>query len=337
MTGFAVLSYFVLVYLIFFLTYTPVASPHVLGVQGRYFVIALPMAAIFMASLINLELPRGVPALVAITGSMIAGVTSVDAVLKAHWWCGDLERPLSRLRRQWTGHLTTYGKGRYDLAFSIKSQAAKRNIGTWDTFSVKAYYADRPLTVTAETAKEAFAKAVEWHLVERFTNVSISDGIESYSIDGFASAIALEEIANTVEAAAELGTKAKVNSASGPPSHYERSALTELASGRELPLSQLFPAGRHTIAKKLGKGWIERAGSTQLYRITEEGKAAFPVAQCGLRDQRKPAAPVVAVPGEQPHPFPSRWMIRRYPSCLISCSQSFPGGTTAPRVGMQGS
>jgi hypothetical protein len=85
MTGFAVLSYFVLVYLIFFLTYTPVGSPHVLGVQGRYFVIALPMAAIFMASLINLELPRGVPALIAITGSMIAGVTSVDAVLKAHW------------------------------------------------------------------------------------------------------------------------------------------------------------------------------------------------------------------------------------------------------------
>jgi uncharacterized membrane protein len=84
-TGFAVFSYFVLVYLIFFVTYTPVASPHVLGVQGRYFVIALPMAAIFMASLINLELPHGVPALVAITGSMIAGVTSVDAVLKAHW------------------------------------------------------------------------------------------------------------------------------------------------------------------------------------------------------------------------------------------------------------
>jgi hypothetical protein len=87
---------------------------------------------------------------------------------------------------------------------------------------VKAYYADRPLTVTAETAKEAFARAVEWHLVEKFTNVSISDGIESYSIDGFVSAIALEEIANTVEAAAELGTKAKVNSASGPPSQQLR-------------------------------------------------------------------------------------------------------------------
>ena len=85
MTGLAVLSYIVMVYLIFFLTYTPVDSPHVLGVQGRYFVIALPMAAIFMASLINLELPRGTPALIGITGSMIAGITTVHAVLEAHW------------------------------------------------------------------------------------------------------------------------------------------------------------------------------------------------------------------------------------------------------------
>ena len=76
-------------------------------------------------------------------------------------------------------------------------------------FSVKAYYADRPLTVIAETAKEAFAKAIEWHVVERLTNVSISDGVKSYSIDGFASAMALQEIANTVEAAESW--KAKQN------------------------------------------------------------------------------------------------------------------------------
>jgi predicted membrane protein DUF2142 len=84
-TGLAALSYIVVVYLIFFLTYTPLDSPHVLGVQGRYFVIALPVAAIFLAALINLELPRGTPALIGITGSMIAGITSVDAVLRAHW------------------------------------------------------------------------------------------------------------------------------------------------------------------------------------------------------------------------------------------------------------
>ena len=43
-------------------------------------------------------------------------------------------------------------------------------------FSVKGYFADRPLMVTKETARGAFAKAVEWHVVERFTDVTISDG-----------------------------------------------------------------------------------------------------------------------------------------------------------------
>jgi hypothetical protein len=43
------------------------------------------VAAIFIAALVNRELPRGMPALIAITGSMIAGITSVDAVLQAHW------------------------------------------------------------------------------------------------------------------------------------------------------------------------------------------------------------------------------------------------------------
>jgi Predicted membrane protein (DUF2142) len=85
MTGLAALSYIVIVYLIFFLTYTPLDSPHVLGVQGRYFVIALPLAAILLASLINLELPHGTPALIGITGSLIAGITTVDALLQAHW------------------------------------------------------------------------------------------------------------------------------------------------------------------------------------------------------------------------------------------------------------
>ena len=71
-TGLAVLGYFVLVYLIFFLVYTPIDTDHVRGVQGRYFVIALPVAAVFIAALVNCELPRGVPAAIAIAGSMIA-------------------------------------------------------------------------------------------------------------------------------------------------------------------------------------------------------------------------------------------------------------------------
>lgn len=84
-TGLAVLAYVVTVYLIFFLTYTPIDIDHIRGVQGRYFVVALPMAAIFLASMTNVDFPRGVRATVAITGSLLSGITSFQALLEAHW------------------------------------------------------------------------------------------------------------------------------------------------------------------------------------------------------------------------------------------------------------
>src|SRR5215831_9438970 len=85
LTGLAVLAYVVTVYLIFFLTYTPLNIDHVRGVQGRYFVIALPMAAIFIASMANSDVPRDVVAATAITGSLLSGLASFQALLGAHW------------------------------------------------------------------------------------------------------------------------------------------------------------------------------------------------------------------------------------------------------------
>jgi hypothetical protein len=70
-------------------------------------------------------------------------------------------------------------------------------------FEVKARVDDHTLTVTAETAKEAFAKAVDWQIVARFTDVTISDGIKTSSIAEFSSRMALLEIVNTTEAPIE--------------------------------------------------------------------------------------------------------------------------------------
>ena len=67
-------------------------------------------------------------------------------------------------------------------------------------FVVQATTDDHALSATVETAKEAFAKAVEWHVVRRFTNICIKNGAKSYSTDEFSSVMALLEIANTVEA-----------------------------------------------------------------------------------------------------------------------------------------
>ncbi len=72
-------------------------------------------------------------------------------------------------------------------------------------FLVHAYVDDHLLNAAADTAKEAFAKAVEWHIVGRLTNVSISDGIRSYSIAEFALVMALAEIANTEAVRVERG------------------------------------------------------------------------------------------------------------------------------------
>ena len=84
-TGLTVLGYVTVVYLIFFLAYTPLDIDHVRGVQGRYFVIALPVAAIFVAAIVNLELPDGMSAAIATAGAMISGITTIEALYRAHW------------------------------------------------------------------------------------------------------------------------------------------------------------------------------------------------------------------------------------------------------------
>ena len=77
-------------------------------------------------------------------------------------------------------------------------------------FLVQGCIDDHTVAVTTATAKEAFAKAIEWHVVDRFTDVSIYDGTKTtYSIDAFSLAMALLEIAKTVEATSEPALKAK--------------------------------------------------------------------------------------------------------------------------------
>ena len=79
-------------------------------------------------------------------------------------------------------------------------------------FLVQANLDDHTLAVATETAKEALAKAVEWHVAERLINVTIGDGIKNYTIAEFSSVMALLEIANTVEADRVLEPTAKPNS-----------------------------------------------------------------------------------------------------------------------------
>jgi len=69
-------------------------------------------------------------------------------------------------------------------------------------FLVQANVDDHKLAVSTETAKEAFAKAVEWQ-AGQLADVSISDGTKSYTVTEFASFMALKGFADTVESSAE--------------------------------------------------------------------------------------------------------------------------------------
>jgi hypothetical protein len=76
-------------------------------------------------------------------------------------------------------------------------------------FLVQGCIDDHTLAVTTATAKEAFAKAVEWQVAQGFTDILIYDGVTNYSIDAFSVAMALLEIAKTIEATAELKAEGK--------------------------------------------------------------------------------------------------------------------------------
>ena len=68
-------------------------------------------------------------------------------------------------------------------------------------YVLKAHVDDLTLTANAETAKEAFAKAVEWHVAKGFRGISISDGRRRFTIAEFSWTMASQEIANTDKAA----------------------------------------------------------------------------------------------------------------------------------------
>lgn len=69
-------------------------------------------------------------------------------------------------------------------------------------YFVQGFIDDHMLTAATDTPKNAFAEAVEWHIVRGFCDVSISDGVRRYSIAEFSNVMALQEINETIRSSA---------------------------------------------------------------------------------------------------------------------------------------
>jgi uncharacterized membrane protein len=81
----AMLAYAIALFVIFYLVWTPVDSGGVQGVQGRYFIPVVPLAAITAAALIDRAPPSWVTAMLAIAAAALSGWASVDAHLRTDW------------------------------------------------------------------------------------------------------------------------------------------------------------------------------------------------------------------------------------------------------------
>ncbi len=66
-------------------------------------------------------------------------------------------------------------------------------------FEIMGSIDDCILTAHAETAKEAFAKAVEWQVANGVRGVSITDGGRRFTVAEFSWKMASAEIAETVK------------------------------------------------------------------------------------------------------------------------------------------
>ena len=80
-----IIAYTVAVFLILYITFTPSTEPQIWGVQGRYFVVILPLVAIILSAIFNCRLPAGMLAGVAIVGALLSGFASLEALWRVNW------------------------------------------------------------------------------------------------------------------------------------------------------------------------------------------------------------------------------------------------------------
>jgi uncharacterized membrane protein len=75
-------AYWLAIYLIFFVAWTPIAAIEVEGVQGRYFLPMLPALALVVAALIKRGPAPTTTAAIALAGAIVSGGAVVEAILR---------------------------------------------------------------------------------------------------------------------------------------------------------------------------------------------------------------------------------------------------------------
>jgi uncharacterized membrane protein len=78
------LAYCLAVFAAFFITLTPTAAERIHGLQGRYFIVILPLVALSVRAVFNRSL-GGAVAAAAMAGACISTAAMMEALWRAHW------------------------------------------------------------------------------------------------------------------------------------------------------------------------------------------------------------------------------------------------------------
>jgi uncharacterized membrane protein len=84
-TAIATLGYCCAIFVVFYLVWTGLEADQVEGVQGRYFVIVLPLVAVMVSALANTGLAIPAPKWIAVVGATLSGGALVEAILRLDW------------------------------------------------------------------------------------------------------------------------------------------------------------------------------------------------------------------------------------------------------------
>jgi hypothetical protein len=77
-------AYGLAIFLVCYLAWTPITADRIHGVQGRYFIVVLPLAAIVLSAFLR-RVPRLLPASAAMLGAVIGGAATIEAILRVDW------------------------------------------------------------------------------------------------------------------------------------------------------------------------------------------------------------------------------------------------------------
>jgi uncharacterized membrane protein len=82
--GATILAYYLLVSLLFYVTFTPSDAGRIYGVQGRYFIVLIPLFALITSAVINRKWDT-MGAMAAIACAIISAGAMLEAVWRVHW------------------------------------------------------------------------------------------------------------------------------------------------------------------------------------------------------------------------------------------------------------